>query len=115
MPEGKTEPAVVFQDDSHTGTDLVHFGGYPGVFMPGKKVAVTEIEFDDPKDAVDRAKELGLPLEKTTVAVGRGKMVARENHAPSDADVTPLPVTADTTAAPVTEAEAEGKPEGKDA
>jgi hypothetical protein len=108
VPSEKSESAFVFQDESHTGTDLVHFGGYPGVFVPGEKVAVSELEFDTAKDATDRANELGLPLEKTTVTAGKGKMVARENHAPSDADVKPV---AAESSAPLTEPEPEPEKE----
>jgi hypothetical protein len=84
MPDAKTEPAVVFDDESHTGTDLVHFGDSPGVFMPDEPVAVSELEYASEKDAADRVKELGLPLKKTTVTVGKGKAPARENHALSE-------------------------------
>jgi hypothetical protein len=112
VPSEKSESAFVFNDESHTGTDLVHFGDFPGVYVPGEPVALTEIEFDSPKEATDRAKELGIPLAKTTVAAGEGKMAARENRAPSDADVTPIEVDAAASTDEKGKAEAEGKHEG---
>jgi hypothetical protein len=112
VAESKTEPAVVFKDESHSGTDVVHFGGYPGVFVPGEKVAVSELEFDTAKEATDQADELGLPLEKTTVAVGKGKMVARDNRAASDADVRSVPVAEAETVPPTTEPEKSDGGEG---
>jgi len=84
VPSEKSESALVFEDESHTGTDLVHFGDSPGVFMPGEKVAISELDYATEKDATDRVKELGLPLKKTTVPVGEGKAPVRENHAPSE-------------------------------
>jgi hypothetical protein len=84
VPPANSESAFVFDDPSHTGTDLVHFGDSPGVFMPGEKVAISELEFASEKDAADAVEERGLPLKKTTVTVGKGKATARENHVLSE-------------------------------
>lgn len=83
----------MFEDESHSGTDLVHFGGFPGVYVPGEKVSVSELEFATVKDATDRADELGVPLKRTTVAVGKGPLAARENHALSETEARAAGVT----------------------
>jgi hypothetical protein len=83
MSDSKRETAFVFEDESYAGSDLVHFGGFPGVFMPGQAVAASELGFDTISDAQERADELGLPVKRTTVAAGKGKPAERVNHMPN--------------------------------
>jgi hypothetical protein len=82
MAESKVT-AFVLPTEAVVGTDAVHFGGFPGIWVPGQPVEVTELGFASLQDARERRDELGLPLKETKVAVGKGAMPERENHAPN--------------------------------
>lgn len=64
----------------YTGGEALHFGGFPGVWSPGQPVAVSELGFESEQDALDRARELELPLREVRVDEGSAPMPARPNH-----------------------------------
>lgn len=71
MPD---QPALVLEDDSVSHGEPVHFGGFPGLWIKGQPVAVSELGFESVDDAHKRVDELNLPLAQTTVAQGEGLM-----------------------------------------
>lgn len=77
------QPALVYEDDAVTHGEPVHFGGFPGLWVQGRPVAVAELGFETVEDAYKAVEELGLPLNQTTVAVGEGAMPDMGGRAPS--------------------------------
>lgn len=77
------QPALVLEDDSISHDEPVHYTGYPGLWIKGQPVAVSELGFDDADAAFARAEELSLPLTRTTVAEGEGAMPDMGGRAPS--------------------------------
>lgn len=69
-------------DDTVTGvaTEPRHFANFPGLWISGQPVAVTELGFDNDDDALTAVAELGLPLKLTKVPVGKGLMPEVPNH-----------------------------------
>jgi hypothetical protein len=66
----------------YTGTEPVHFGDFPGMWQPGRPIALSELGFDTEKDALAAVKELGLPLREVSAEAGKARMPERPNHAP---------------------------------
>lgn len=69
----------------YTRGEAVHFGSFPGVWEPGRPVAVGELGFDTDEEALARVAELGLPLRKLRVPAGSAPMPERPNHVPAEA------------------------------
>lgn len=90
----------------YTGGEAVHFGGFPGLWVPGRPVALSELGFNAEKDARDTAAALGLPLREVSVDAGSAPMPVRPNHASSDLAPEPEPETVPAPAA-ASEPEAE--------
>lgn len=65
----------------YTGTDPVHFGGFPGMWAPDRPIALAELGFDTERDARDAVKELGLPLREVMADPADARMPERPNHA----------------------------------
>lgn len=55
-------------------------GGFPGVFVPGKPLALSETGFSSEEEAQAALDETGIPLEWTEVEEGEG-LAERDNHA----------------------------------
>jgi hypothetical protein len=64
----------------YTRGDPVHFADFPGVWEPGRPIAVSALGFASGDDAIARAKDLNLPLREVTVDVGSAPMPPRPNH-----------------------------------
>lgn len=84
MAEAKTETAFVLPEDAFPGSaGPVHFGGgFPGVWYPGKAIAVSELGFDTVAQAREAKKNLAPELVEKTVRVGSAAPLPRENHIP---------------------------------
>lgn len=79
-----TVPALVLDQETVAHGEPVHFGVYPGVWAKGTPIAVRDLGFESEEEALDRARELGLPLTETTVAADAGvTLLPRPNAAPS--------------------------------
>ena len=93
-----SEPALVLPVDAVASTSDTYWPDFPGVFTPGQPIAISALGFETLKDAEAAAKELGLPLKRSTVEV------------PETPDVEPelLPVEPDPTVEPAASAD-EGK------
>jgi hypothetical protein len=61
-----------------TGSEAIHFGGFPGQWYPGRPIAVSELGFETKDEALEAAK--GLPLVVKIVPVGSAPTPERENH-----------------------------------
>lgn len=81
----KTETALELdvEQAGHTRGEAVAFGGFPGVWEPGRPVAVSELGFDTDADALALVEELELPLRKVKVEAGSAPMPDRPNHVAS--------------------------------
>jgi hypothetical protein len=79
----ETRPALVLEEGAVSHGEPVHFANFPGLWIEGQPVAVSELGFDDDDAAFARAEELGLPLDETTVAAGEGAMPDMGGRAPS--------------------------------
>jgi hypothetical protein len=64
----------------YTRSEGVHFGGFPGVWEPGRPVAVSELGFDTEEEALALVDELELPLRPVQVDAGSARMPERPNH-----------------------------------
>ena len=73
----------------YTGGDGVHFGDFPGVWEPGRPIAVSELGFDTDKQARDLVKELGLPLREVQADLADALMPERPNHASAETVLEP--------------------------
>ncbi len=76
------QTALVLDDDSVAHGEPVHFGNFPGLWVVGQPVAVSELGFESEDEALARVEELGLPLKTLTVTAGSSPMPARANHLP---------------------------------
>jgi hypothetical protein len=86
VPDGKNETAFVLPKDAFPGNEApVHFGGFPGVWEPGRPVAVSELGFQTVSAARDARKELAPELVEKQVATGSAPAPPRENHIPLEA------------------------------
>ena len=83
-----TVKALVLDDTVTGAAEPVHFAGFPGLWVEGRPVAVTELGFESDDVALATVADLGLPLELTSVAPGDGLMPEVPNHVP--AGVTPV-------------------------
>lgn len=81
MADSNTEPALVLDDEAVSGREPVHFGGFPGTFLPGRPVAISALGFNTADEALGLVEELGLPLSETEVETGEGAPPPRVNHA----------------------------------
>lgn len=77
----------------YTGSEPVHFGGFPGVWEPGRPIALTELGFDTEKGARDAVKELGLPLREVAADAAAARMPERPNHAATEPDAAAVPTS----------------------
>ena len=72
------------------GDGAVTFPGFPGVWTPGEpieaQVFVDAGVFASTEEMQDRAAEVGVPLETTTVAAGSAPMPERDNHVSNAAE-----------------------------
>lgn len=85
MSDQKTETAFVLPADAFPGSDApVHFGGFPGIWEPGRPIAVSELGFATVGDARDARKEFAPELDEKSVKVGSAPMPERENHVPAE-------------------------------
>lgn len=75
-----TVQALVLDDTVTGGAEPVHFANFPGLWISGQPVAVSELGFENEDVALDRVDELGLPLTLTKVPVGEGRMPEVANH-----------------------------------
>jgi len=77
----------VLPQEAVSGTAAVNLPGFPGMWTPGEPIAVSEIAryglFESEQAVLDRADELGLPLERVEVADSAGDMPFPPNHIPS--------------------------------
>jgi acyl-coenzyme A thioesterase PaaI-like protein len=66
----------------YTRSTGVHFGGFPGVWEPGRPVPLAELGFETDTEALELVDELGLPLRQVSVDPGDDTvgMPARPNH-----------------------------------
>lgn len=58
----------------------VHFSNFPGLWAPGRPIAVAALGFATADDAAAAVDELGLPLKAVEVDQGSAPMPARDNH-----------------------------------
>lgn len=87
MASDDTVTALVLDESVVAHGEPVHFGGFPGVWAAEHPVAVRELGFDTDEDALDRVRELGLPLTETTVPADGGKPLPVPNHMPGADEV----------------------------
>jgi len=73
-----TETALVLPVSATTGSEAVHFGGFPGQWYPGRPIAVSVLGFETEDEALEAAKD--LPLVVKRVKVGSAPAPERENH-----------------------------------
>jgi hypothetical protein len=88
MSPKSTEAALELDTDAagYTRGAGVHFAGFPGVWEPGRPVAISELGFASADEALDLVDELGLPLRKVRVPAGSAPMPERPNHVASQLD-----------------------------
>lgn len=77
----------------YTGTEPVHFGGFPGTWQPGRPIAVTELGFDTEKEAREQVKQLALPLREVQADLADARMPERPNHAAVEPDAAAAPTS----------------------
>jgi len=67
-------------DDTVSAPEAKHFANFPGLWITGHPVAVSELGFDSEEEALAAVEALGLPLKLTKVPIGEGLMPEVANH-----------------------------------
>lgn len=76
------ETALELDTDAagYTRSEPVHFGSFPGVWEPGRPIAVSELGFASEEEALAAVADLELPLRQVRVDAGSAPMPERPNH-----------------------------------
>ena len=96
-----TETALVLPVSATTGSEAVHFGGFPGQWYPGRPIAVSALGFETEDEALKAAKD--LPLVVKRVKAGSAPAPERENHIAGVSYTNPVEDDAPAPVAPVAE------------
>lgn len=79
--------SVAFTLTEEAGPGPLTFPGFPGVWSQGEaieaQVFVDARVFHSVGEMQERVRELGVPLEETSVAKGAAPLPARDNHVPN--------------------------------
>lgn len=76
-----TEAALELDAETAQGVGVdVHFSNFPGLWQPGRPIAVSALGFDNAGEALAAVADLGLPLKLVDVEHGSAPMPARDNH-----------------------------------
>jgi hypothetical protein len=74
----ETETALVLPVSATSGSEPIHFGGFPGQWYPGVPIAVSALGFETKDEALEAAKD--LPLVPKRVPFGSAPAPEQPNH-----------------------------------